>query len=349
MTAREFADALAKEIGGALRVLRDDDDHDQFVIVTVDGRAPVMVRKYLSGTIGACVPGALAHAGGESTFDAARVATFREAAFTWLRSHPKALSMFGVAIALADALADLGRWDFRIPSPTDPDQLRLHTADASSIGVSDCRVHLDRTYQIQTRADLDEALPRIRGEVKQSVIEIAAYREASTQLEAATKIVATKLAAGTSLPATPGYVDERRGDLLLYPITCGGRPVMIKLDMTTGALRIHAGIAGQGDVEVSYGELDARMPEVVAALARARATLTVGDLRINARYRVLAKVGELSAGDEVTYKGLDDIDNHYGEYLFDRVDGKRLVVGGDCSTPERGPLGRAHEYLAVIE
>jgi len=351
-TAREVASAIAREIGGAVRHLPDAGPDDaQFAVVTVDGRAPMMVREYRTGPLGACVPGALSHCGAAAEFDPARMASFVAATYGWLRAHPDTPSMYGVALALLDALADVGApWAVSIPSPTDPTELWLQSATASNIGVFPDRTIVDRTYKTTTRSQLEAALPRIVDDVRASLGQIERYREAGARIDAAAAALVGRLAAGTSLPTRIERSHQRvDASTLVVQLACGDRKVRLLLDQGTREMRVHAGIAGRGDVECALDEVDARMADLRAALAAARATLTVGDLRVNARYRVLEKVGELAAGDEVTFKGLDDIDNHYGEYLFERVDGKRLVVGGDCSTPENGPLGDAHLYLARVE
>jgi hypothetical protein len=55
-------------------------------------------------------------------------------------------------------------------------------------------------------------------------------------------------------------------------------------------------------------------------------------------YRVGTDVGDLKQGQSVTFAGFDDVDNHYGIFVFVSGDGAVLEVSGDCS-------GRDHTCL----
>jgi hypothetical protein len=50
-------------------------------------------------------------------------------------------------------------------------------------------------------------------------------------------------------------------------------------------------------------------------------------------YRVLADVGQLKQGQVVKFVGFDDVDNHYGVFVFTDADGNVLEVSGDFSGP----------------
>ena len=50
-------------------------------------------------------------------------------------------------------------------------------------------------------------------------------------------------------------------------------------------------------------------------------------------YRVLADAGELKQGQIVKFIGFDDVDNHYGIFVFTDADGGALEVSGDFSGP----------------
>lgn len=48
-------------------------------------------------------------------------------------------------------------------------------------------------------------------------------------------------------------------------------------------------------------------------------------------YAVLADVGDLKKGTIVKFAGFQDVDNHYGIFVFTGADGKVLEVAGDCA------------------
>lgn len=50
-------------------------------------------------------------------------------------------------------------------------------------------------------------------------------------------------------------------------------------------------------------------------------------------YRVLKDVGDLKKDALVKFVGFDDVDNHYGIFVFVDSDGTVLEVSGDCSGP----------------
>lgn len=57
-------------------------------------------------------------------------------------------------------------------------------------------------------------------------------------------------------------------------------------------------------------------------------------LQPNATYSVLADLGDLRKGDVVTFVGFDDVDNHYGIFVFTDANGSVLEVSGDFSGPQ---------------
>lgn len=57
------------------------------------------------------------------------------------------------------------------------------------------------------------------------------------------------------------------------------------------------------------------------------------NIRPNAEYAVLADVGDLKNGSVVRFVGFDDVDNHYGRFVFIDINGNVLEVSGDCAGP----------------
>ncbi|MFP5393424.1 MAG: hypothetical protein ACLGI6_18055 [Gammaproteobacteria bacterium] len=63
-------------------------------------------------------------------------------------------------------------------------------------------------------------------------------------------------------------------------------------------------------------------------------------------YRVLTTIDDLAEGDVVRCVGFDDVDNHYGIFVFEDAAGKLREVRGDFSGDQS--LGRLRTALARI-
>jgi hypothetical protein len=59
------------------------------------------------------------------------------------------------------------------------------------------------------------------------------------------------------------------------------------------------------------------------------------------KYHVRMNVGDLKTGQRVTFAGFDDVDNHFGIFVFLNAAGEVLEVSGDCS-------GREHTCLREL-
>ncbi|MCD2515217.1 hypothetical protein LQ564_02695 [Massilia sp. G4R7] len=55
------------------------------------------------------------------------------------------------------------------------------------------------------------------------------------------------------------------------------------------------------------------------------------NLTPNEDYLVLMDVGELKQGERVRFVGFDDVDNHYGIFVFVDAQDRILEVSGDCA------------------
>ena len=56
-------------------------------------------------------------------------------------------------------------------------------------------------------------------------------------------------------------------------------------------------------------------------------------IKLNEEYLVQMDLGDLKKGDLVKFVGFDDVDNHYGIFVFIDSKEKVLEVSGDCSGP----------------
>ena len=66
------------------------------------------------------------------------------------------------------------------------------------------------------------------------------------------------------------------------------------------------------------------------------------DIKPDEEYLVLSDVGDLKKGESVRFVGFDDVDNHYGIFVFVDASGRVLEVSGDCS-------GRDHSCITGLK
>lgn len=62
------------------------------------------------------------------------------------------------------------------------------------------------------------------------------------------------------------------------------------------------------------------------------------NIKPNEEFVVLVDVGDMKKGDAVKFVGFDDVDNHYGIFVFVDSKGEVLEVSGDCSGPNHSCL-----------
>jgi len=74
----------------------------------------------------------------------------------------------------------------------------------------------------------------------------------------------------------------------------------------------------------------------------------VGELGVkpNEDYLVLKDIGDLKQGQLVRFAGFDDVDNHYGIFVFVDVHGRVLEVAGDFSSPTHSSMTKLKPALS---
>lgn len=65
-------------------------------------------------------------------------------------------------------------------------------------------------------------------------------------------------------------------------------------------------------------------------------------------YLVLQDVGELKQGERVIFLGFDDVDNHYGIFVFMDAERRILEVPGDYSGPNHSHMTDLKRALSKI-
>ncbi len=302
---------------------------------------------------------------------AARVPEIIAAANKWMKDRdPQTLSMFGVALAVTAILEEEfpGRWVASIAGGEEP-------ADVSLSGPSSTSVRVFPGKVIVTAADKVHDLLMIKREnvvdnrarlVEAVRAQIACYEHhavTNARLHAVAQPLANRLAAALKLPAKVSFQGEvTHQGCEQASIAFGAHRVVIAY--RDGDLRVHAGprvgspanpapgslcgpgLTGSTGYDATLEAMDEAL--VVEALRFAHRSLTINGLTPRARYRVLESVGPLVKGTVVTFVGLNDIDNHYGELDFE-LDGKPISIGGDYSSPDHTMLGETHRYLAAVD
>lgn len=68
-------------------------------------------------------------------------------------------------------------------------------------------------------------------------------------------------------------------------------------------------------------------------------------IKPNEQFTVVKDVGDLKQGDLVTFVGYDDVDNHYGIFVFTNAKNEVLEVSGDFSCRQGAGLTGLKEAL----
>lgn len=99
------------------------------------------------------------------------------------------------------------------------------------------------------------------------------------------------------------------------------------------------------------GSFAQHLDAITAAALRSLSVLHVEQLVPGHRYRVVSDLQALKRGAIVRFAYYDDVDNHFGRYVFSPHDDPavELAVTGDFSSPANSPLAEAHRYLERIE
>ena len=368
--AAELSRAIAVALGGVVVEVPSEQPVRQLAVALSDGRVPVLVRGF-GHTIGANVATTAQWSLRPNADLIAAAVPIAEAARDWAASHPGTATMLDLALEVARAVAaDRGeRWTVGIPGTVAPTEMWLHgpSIDVASVGVSEGGVHLWidgalRRHAAPTRGELAGACAFAVGAVREQAARYERHVALGARLEAATEELVRALAPRlpavelvASIRGRPTYAGAIRASIgwrakKKRKTAARIEPCeVVTLAADGGAIGVHAGVVGPDGWEGELTSADAILDAVIAAIERALETLTIERLTVGQRYRVLETTQELVAGTIVTYTGLDDIDNHYGRYVFVTSGGVEVAVAGDCSVPRHGPLRELHRILAEVD
>lgn len=378
MTARgrAIAERIAREIDGTVHAVPDasevpreageagDAGAKELVVALPDGRVPILVRDF-GHQIDVCVTRTTVWQLRGAADPSRAVRQAGATARLWAESHHEdEATLFEVAVDLAATLTEaLGeRWTVSFPGVADPTEAWLHGPryEAAAVGVFPGRIAMtvgtaQRSFACARRADV----PRARAEVVSAAREQLARYRRNAELSARLDAIAAHLAAGLSARLAKRCVvrgvlgASHWGAASASIVLEKGNPrvlVQIAVD-DSGTIRAHAGVVGRDgwdgvlhDVARAEDALDA----IAAAVTSGFGKLTIDRLVPGRRYRVREALQDLPRGAIVRFELFDDIDNHYGRYVFTAEDGRELAVKGDFSTPSRSPLGETHRYLEDV-
>lgn len=327
-SGRRFADAIAAAVGGWVHEVPSRDHTMQYAIAIPPARRmPCLVRDF-GHAFSAVIFGGRSFSVPPKADPTPVVSDVAADLRAW--NPDEAPTILERAIALRDALAEALEepWTVSIPGTLEPTEMWLHGAkfEAASIGVF---------------GGGSDPIPRV---IERARAQQAAYRsnvERGKQLEVIAGELARRLRERLDEPwpvATTGFASHDRA----IGVTIGTE---VALRVDGDELRGHAGLPGDDGWDARLDDYD--LDDLVKAIVRARQTLQLDDLRIGARYRVIDSIQDLRVGSIVTYSLYDDIDNHYGRYVFTDEAGNECAVSGDLSGAAN-PLREVHRYLAKI-
>lgn len=351
--AHTMAEALAMHVGGTSRGLSDPQRRHTSVVVLPDGRVPYLLECTHPGFIDITFAGGGAwhiHRWDDAT---ALVAKAGAALKGWLDTSPKTVpTLYEIALSVVDLLAATfeERWNVSVPGTPDPREMWLRGPNAAeaAVGVFAGRVNVAfvETVPVATRGDLV---------LRRDAI-VAAVREQKARHAKHAAISGTLRELASSLAAR---LSERLG--VTFEVACWRdasyespvEPRLMRRDdphrtrvwvtARDGVVHVHGGLPGAAGWDATGTDVDAMIDPLAVALEGMDEHFRVDRRNEGRRFRVrrtknprFAEFEKLGEGEVVTFLGLDDIDNHYGELVFVRADGSEIRFGGDYSSPDDG-------------
>lgn len=353
MNAHAVAESIAMTAGATTRVLPGTGSGDAAAVVLPDGRAPALVMSWSPGYGRIVLAG-----GGAWNFtrheSLAEVLSKVAAAIDGWQTSISARTvptLCEIALAALDVVNETfeERWTVSIPGTPEPSELWLHPPDrpGGAVGVFAGRVNVASVDYVPfpTRGDLALHRDALVAAVKQQ----RARYERNLAQEASVLTLAEALA--TRLSSRLGRTCE---------VVCWGatsyegtvapflrakddpRRTLVWLRPGVDRIEVHGGAWGRAGWSTTGTDVDAMIEPLAEAIERGADLFCVGRLKRGARYRVTRDFEGLKQGEIVTVEGLNDIDNHHGELVFTRQDGREIAIGGDFSSPEQGWVGELY-------
>jgi len=350
--AHVLAEAIAVGSGALSRRIPSRDEGATWAVVLADGRVPVVVQEYPRGAIRVFrFPGS----SWNPTRDEHTKVALEASAYVkdWAARPADVPTVPEMALAVAEMLrADLGE-RFLVSIPGAPEATEMSVAPERSasahIGVFAGKlVAWPDVVSIATRADLAGK----RAEIVAAVRKQKERYEKNVVLAARVRALADALVRrlserlGEPLRAWPYGAPSYDG--VPSATIARGQKKAVEVTAADGVLHVHAGAPGALGFDADGDDVDSMLEPIAAALSRERGVLTLDRLVEGRRYRVRESIQGLHAGATVTFTRYDDVDNHYGEYVFVDESGHEVKVVGDFSTPERSPLGETYRFLEEV-
>lgn len=351
--ARTIAEAIARLAGATTRGLASHQARTASVIVLPDGRVPYLCQSHSPGFV------RIDFAGGggwqlQRWGDGGDVVTKAAGALEgWLSSSsPAKPTLYEIAHSVVELLAQSfdEPWSVSIPGTVDPREMWLRGPNAAetAVGVFADRVNIASVEHvpIATRGDLALRRDAVVAAVRQQKERYARHLAQTEAVLGVARTLAERLSVRLGRECRViawGSTSYERGlEPFLRAKDEPDRTLVWLRCKDDGQIEVHGGAWGRAGWTTSGGDVDAMVEPLAEAIERGADLFCVGRLKRGARYRVTRDYEGLKAGEIVTVQGLDDIDNHYGELVFLREDGREVRLGGDYSNPEVGWVGELY-------
>lgn len=359
-----LAASLARLVNGQVHVLPNDADSIPIGVSLPGGSMPILLRDFGHTRSISLAGGGTFHPelGPAAAAILPQVAASAQA---WAAQFPDKVSLVEAAVALIAVLSqELGEpWSASIPGTPEPSEMWLHgkSRAAASVGLFPGRAVLwmdggSRSVSIGSRGALASAQSEIIAGVKAQQAAYASNQKLAERLRARAQELLRELSQRAPVPGASdwtchdhGFTSHDHVESASIGYRLGRRRwEAAKVTAENGVISAHAGLFGDQGFRGSIESVPAAIDGIVRALQLSLVTLTVDTLVVGKRYEVILGLQGLVQGDVVEYRGLNDIDNHYGEYDFQNQDGKQVSVGGDCSSREGNPLRHVHLHLRAF-
>ncbi len=345
---------IATEVGGEVKTLAQRPE--AVVLRLSDGRVPLLGRG-LGATVSVWCANGQSATSAQGPLEPQRIGAWVTA---W--AQQKSVSTVTILERMLDARETLEAafgepFAARITACPKPTEAWLHPPvfEAAAVGVLEGRYRVvvdgsTRHVSAGSRSELVEGRATLVDLVRSQRASYDRHRAQTDALRALADGLVTRLAArfegafAVHVAGPPAsHIEPSR-----LNVAYDGR-VIAELDVQGGRSHVVTQLRGETEHSVFDADLETTLEAIAAALQAEATLLTLDRLEPGKRYRVRASIQELAEGVIVTYRGFDDIDNHYGSHDFMSAEGKLVSVKGDYSVPHHHPFAATHHYLEAIE
>lgn len=226
------------------------------------------------------------------------------------------------------------------------------TPDVASVGVFEARVvvWIGRELHelaVPTREALEDVAPRVVTLAREQIARFERHAETGARLDALASELADALTKRLRYPVGVWGVRRATHASGAESTLRSKERELARLEGHDDVVHAHAGAACATGWDGELVDVATHLDAIVHAIETMG--LTLESLAKGRRYRVRESIGGLVAGRVVTFSAFDDVDNHFGRYVFVEESGVEVSVDGDYSVPVRSPLGATARYLEEVD